>query len=115
MKRLANAFVIVVLAAGLLHAHHGWTGYDESKLVQHTGTIKESGYENPHGFVKIEADKKIWNVILAPPSRMESRGLAKDKLKTGATVTIAGYQHKQTKDEIRAERITIDGKTVELR
>ena len=77
--------------------------------------MKEAGYENPHGFVKIEADKKIWNVVLAPPTRMESRGLTKDKLKVGATVTIAGYQHKETKDEIRAERITIDGKTTELR
>jgi hypothetical protein len=115
MKRLANVFVMVALAAGLLQAHHGWTGYDETKLVQHTGMIKETGYENPHGFVKIEADKKIWNVILAPPSRMESRGLPKDKLKVGAMVTIAGYQHKQAKEEIRAERITIDGKTVELR
>jgi hypothetical protein len=115
MKTLANALVLVALAAGLLHAHHGWTGYDETKLVQHTGTIKEAGYENPHGFVKIEADKKTWNIILAPPSRMESRGLAKDKLKVGSTVTIAGYQHKETKDEIRAERITIDGKTTELR
>jgi len=115
MKRLANALILAVLAAGLLQAHHGWTGYDETKLVQYTGTIKESGYENPHGFVKIEADKKLWNVILAPPSRMESRGLAKDTLKVGSTVTIAGYQNKQTKDEIRAERITIAGKTTELR
>jgi hypothetical protein len=115
MKILAKVFVMVALGTGLLYAHHGWTGYDETKLVQHTGTIKETGYENPHGFVKIEAGKTVWNVILAPPSRMESRGLPKDKLKVGATVTIAGYQHKQTKDEIRAERITIEGKAIELR
>jgi hypothetical protein len=116
MKRLSGLLTIIVLGTGLLYAHHGWTGYDESKLVQHTGIIKEVGYENPHGFVKIEVDKKaVWNVVLAPPTRMESRGLSKDKLKVGGTVTIAGYQNKQTKDEIRAERITIDGKTTELR
>jgi Family of unknown function (DUF6152) len=115
MKRLSALLTIIVLGTGLLYGHHGWTGYDETKLVQHTGVIKEAGYENPHGFVKIEADKKIWNVVLAPPTRMESRGLTKDKLKVGATVTIAGYQHKETKDEIRAERITIEGKTTELR
>jgi hypothetical protein len=115
MKRLATALVVFAASTALLYAHHGWTGYDETKLIQHTGTIKEVGYENPHGFVKIEADKKVWNVILAPPSRMESRGLAKDALKVGGTVTIAGYQHKQTREEIRAERITIAGKTTELR
>jgi hypothetical protein len=116
MKRLSVLLTFLVLGTGLLYAHHGWTGYDETKLVQYTGVIKEAGYENPHGFVKIEDDKRAtWNVVLAPPTRMESRGLTKDKLKVGATVTIAGYQHKQTKDEIRAERITIDGKTTELR
>ena len=116
MKRLSELLVILILGTGLLYAHHGWTGYDETKVVQYTGVIKEAGYENPHGFVKIEVDKKtIWNVILAPPTRMESRGLTKDKLKVGSTVTIQGFQHKQTKDEIRAERITVDGKTTELR
>jgi len=116
MKRLSTLLTILILGTGLLYAHHGWTGYDETKLVEYSGVIKEAGYENPHGFVKIEVDRKAtWNVVLAPPARMESRGLTKDKLKIGTTVTIAGYQHKQTKDEIRAERITIDGKTTELR
>jgi hypothetical protein len=116
MKRLSGLLTILLLGTGLLYAHHGWTGYDETKLVEYTGVIKEVGYENPHGFVKIEVDKKAtWNVVLAPPTRMADRGLTKDKLKIGATATIAGYQHKQTKDEIRAERITIEGKTTELR
>ena len=33
----------------------------------------------------------------------------------GTTATVVGYQNRQTKDELRAERITIDGKTTELR
>lgn len=115
MNRLAGALAVVVLGAGLLYAHHGWTGYDESKTVQYTGVIKQLGYESPHGFVNIEVDKKVWRIVLAPPARMELRGLPKDKLKVGSTATIVGYQHKTIKDEIRAERITIDGKTTELR
>src|SRR4030095_8297182 len=99
MKRLSVLLTILVLGNGLLYAHHGWTGY-ETKLVQYTGVIKEAGYENPHSFVNLEVDKKTWNVILAPPTRMESRGLTKDKLKVGATATIMGYPHKKTKDEI---------------
>jgi hypothetical protein len=115
MRRLSVLLTILVLGTGLLYAHHGWTGYD-TKLVQYTGVIKEAGYENPHAFIKMEVEKKtIWKVVLAPPARMESRGLTKDKLRIGATATIMGYPHKTTKGEIRAERITIDGKTTELR
>jgi hypothetical protein len=115
MRKVASVFAVILLAAAGLYAHHGWTGYDESKTVQHTGVIKEAGYENPHGYVDLQVNKQVWRVVLAPPARMESRGLAKDKLKVGSTATIVGYQHKDTKNEIRAERITIDGKTIELR
>jgi hypothetical protein len=115
MRKASGLFAILFLTAGVLFAHHGWTGYDEKKTVEYTGVIKEAGYENPHGFVNLEVDKQIWHIVLAPPSRMESRGLPKDKLKVGSTATIVGYPHKETKNEIRAERITIDGKTTELR
>ena len=58
---------------------------------------------------------KTWNVVLAPPSRMENRGLPRDALKPGNTVTVVGYPNRSKPDEMRAERITVDGKTVELR
>ena len=115
MRNVIMIVVSLVFAASLVYAHHGWTGYDETKPVQLTGAIKASGYENPHGFVDLEVDKKVWLIVLAPPSRMESRGLPKDKLKPGTTASIVGYQLKQGNNEIRAERITIDGKTTELR
>jgi len=74
-----------------------------------------SGYEHPHGHVRLEAPGKTWNVVLAPPSRMERRGLEKGALKPGATVTVEGYPNREKGEELRAERIIVDGKTVELR
>jgi hypothetical protein len=53
--------------------------------------------------------------VLAPPSRMERRGLPREALAMGATVTVVGYPHRDTADELRAERITASGNTVELR
>lgn len=58
---------------------------------------------------------KTSHVVLAPPSRMETRDLPKEMLKTGVTATVAGYQEKTKPGELRAERITIGGKTAELR
>ena len=58
---------------------------------------------------------KTWNVVLAPPSRMENRGLQKEWLKPGATATVEGYANRDKPEEMRAERIIINGKTIELR
>ena len=113
--RLATAGAILVLGTSTAAAHHGWSSYDSSKETTLTGTIKESGYEHPHGGVRLETPGKTWTVVLAPPSRMENRGLKKDMLTPGTKATVVGYPHKTDADELRAERITIAGKTTELR
>ncbi len=100
---------------GTALAHHGWSEYDAGKTLTLTGTIRESGYENPHGFVRLEVDGRTWLAVLAPPARMEGRGLRREALEAGTTATVVGYQHRSKADEMRAERITIDGKTTELR
>lgn len=96
-------------------AHHGWSSYDNSNVLTLTGTIKDSGYEHPHGFIKLQVDDKLWLAVLAPPARMENRGLAREALKPGIETTVVGYRHRSESNEMRAERITVDGKTVELR
>lgn len=96
-------------------AHHGWGGYDSSKTLKLTGTIEEATYGNPHGQVTLRTDEKTWRVVLAPPSRMENRGLAREMLKPGVSATVEGYPHREDANELRAERIVIDGKTIELR
>ena len=103
------------LAPTALLAHHGWSEYDSTKSLRVTGTILASGYEHPHGFVRLQADGERWHVVLAPPSRMEHRGLSRERLKPGARVTVEGYRNREKPEEMRAERITAGGKTVELR
>ena len=105
----------LLLVATTALAHHGWSEYDTSKPLQLNGTIEESGYSHPHGFVRLKTADKTWTVVLAPPSRMENRGLSKDQLKPGNQATVEGYANREKADELRAERITIDGNTTELR
>jgi hypothetical protein len=113
MKRFLVAGLVAVPLAAT--AHHGWSEYDTSKAQKLTGRILESGYEHPHGHIRFEVPSKTWNVVLAPPSRMENRGLQKEWLKGGATATVEGYPNRNKPGEMRAERITINGKTIELR
>jgi hypothetical protein len=112
---VAAAFIAAAAwGTAQLAAHHGWTGYQEQE-TRLTGTITAAGYENPHGFVDLSVDGKTWRVVLAPPTRMQSRGLERGMLKVGARATVAGYVHKTDTSELRAERITIGDKTTELR
>ncbi len=103
------------IGMGAVHAHHGWSEYDQTKVVKLSGTITESGYEHPHGVIKLNADGKSWVVVLAPPFRMENRGLSKSEIAVGSAVTVEGYINRTQANELRAERITAGSKTVELR
>jgi hypothetical protein len=115
MKRRILLAAVVALATGSAFAHHGWSEYLADKPLELSGTIEEAGYEQPHGFVRLKTADKTWLVILAPPYRMESRGLARTKLVAGQKASVQGYPHRSKGEELRAERIIIEGKTTELR
>ena len=106
---------VLLLAAPLALAHHGWSEYDDSKPLELKGVIRSAGYDNPHGTVRLEAGGKTWTVVLAPPGRMASRGLEQAALAAGVDAIVNGYPSRSKPDELRAERITIGGKTTELR
>ena len=113
---MRKSILAALLATPLVAlGHHGWSEYDASQPLKLTGRIVESGYEHPHGHVQLETPGKTWRVVLAPPSRMERRGLERGMLKPGTTATVEGYPSRDRPGEMRAERITINGKTVELR
>jgi hypothetical protein len=120
--RLAQRLAVATAAAagslatgGEAQAHHGWSGYDASRLVTLTGTVQAASFEAPHGLLMLQADGKLWRVVLAPPSRMARRGFPPGSVAAGQRVTVEGYPHREDATEFRAQRIQLDGKTVELR
>lgn len=111
----------LVLAAALLAplpalAHHGWSGQDNAKVTTVEGKIDAVRYRNPHGEVDLSSGNQKWTITLAPVARMESRGLTADKLKVGETVKIAGHRNLDlSRNEVKANEITIAGQTTNLR
>ncbi len=95
--------------------HHGWANYDQDTTLDYVGTIQKSTYENPHTTAIVKNNQKTWTVILAPVSRMQARGVKANMLKPGSSIQVVGYPHKEIKDEMRAERIFINGTKYELR
>lgn len=115
LKPFLRLLAVVMLAATPALAHHGWSGYDNSKPVTLAGTITEVSYTYPHATIKLDVSGKTWVAVLAPPSRMSSRGISGSELKTGMQITVEGYRSRDDPAEMRAERITLDGKVYELR
>ena len=115
MRAFIPAAIAVAIVGGSAAAHHGWGSYDASKPITVTGPTVTSKFENPHATITVKASDKVWTVTLAPTSRMINRGASKDMVAAGKSVSAYGYASTVEKDEMRAERITVDGKTVEMR
>ncbi len=114
MKKLAFLTALALLAGPAI-AHHGWGSYEASRPITVTGPILTSKYENPHATITVKGADKEWTVTLAPTFRMSNRGATAEVVKVGKTVAAYGYPSTVEKDEMRAERITVDGKTYEMR
>ena len=115
-KLLILGLLAIGIGSTTALAHHGWSSYDASTVLTIEAPILTANYQNPHSDITLKDQAgKEWHVILAPPSRMERRGIAKDALTVGKTVTVVGYPSRNVDGEMRAERMTIDGNVVELR
>ena len=115
MLRIVTLSCAFALLTGAALAHHGWGSYDAAKPVTVAGPIMTSKFENPHATITVKGADKVWTVTLAPTSRMSSRGVTDKVIAVGQTVSAYGYPSTVEKDEMRAERITVDGKTYEMR
>jgi len=113
MRRLV--LVAALLLAPPALAHHGWGSYDAARVFTITAPVEHLDWSNPHAHLQLRHQGEMWEATLAPLSRMQLRGLSQEMLKPGTTVAVEGYPSTRTPREMRAERITVAGKTVELR
>jgi len=115
-----NARVLVCVLAtaasiGAASAHHGWGSYDADKPFTITAPVETLVWADPHTHVMVKYKGAVWEATLAPLFRMQARGLSEEMLKPGTPVVVVGYPSTRLEHEMRAERITVGGKTVELR
>ena len=113
-RKLLIAAASLSIPAGAI-AHHGWSSYDDSKMIKHRASLTEVRWANPHGTAKVRYNNATWDVILAPVARMEARGLTQAMVGPRQTVTLVGYPRRDGTAEMRIERVIAGGKTVELR
>ena len=113
-RALALALAALGLA-GTAFAHHGWGSYDAARKFTIVNAVDRLEWQNPHVHLYVPHEGATWEAVLAPPFRMQARGLSPDLLKKGARVEVEGYPSTQNPREMRDERIVVGGKTYELR
>jgi hypothetical protein len=117
MKPLLGAVAALALLAPLpALAHHGWAGQDNAHVTNLEGRIAAVRYHNPHGEIDLVQGDRKWTVTLAPITRMDARGLSEAAFKIGDTVKVSGHRNlDMSRYEVKANSITMGGKTTELR
>jgi len=93
MKTFASALAVLALSAGAATAHHSGVMFDHAKETVLNGTIKEFGWNNPHGWIRIMAQdaagaEKEWTVEMTGPGNLARNGWTKTSLKPGDKVEL---------------------------
>jgi hypothetical protein len=107
----------MLTTAAALATSHPWSDYDDTRGTWLRGTIRSSSFERPHQVLDLAQDgaqHHRWKVILASPSKMESRGLKVSTLVPGLRIRVYVYPAIDVPDEGRALRIDIGGQVTEL-
>ncbi|WP_244306805.1 DUF6152 family protein [Azotobacter salinestris] len=105
----------LLFGASLGLASQGWDAYDTGQRLTIEAPLKQVLYRRPQTEVRVDYRGAEWNVVLGSSSRLLSRGVIRNDLRPGRPVILVGYPRKDGSAEMRAERLILDGRTLELR
>jgi hypothetical protein len=96
MKKLFAACTISLLLGltGIANAHHSMNGFDRTKSVTLTGTVRQFKWANPHSWIELEVPNAkggsdVWNVEMTAPGILGRAGWKSTLLKSGDQVKVA--------------------------
>jgi hypothetical protein len=83
---------VVCVAVRPLVAHHSAAMFDNQKIVEIAGTVKEFQWTNPHVWIQVNVDKsgnkEEWSVEGGSPNSLSRNGWRKTTFTPGAAVSI---------------------------
>jgi len=101
LRMLRNRAGILAAGVSFLAAaawgHHSFAAeFDSSKPISVSGVIVKLDWVNPHAFVYLDAkdasgETVHWTFQTLPPGMLRARGVNRDLLGVGQTVTISGF------------------------
>jgi hypothetical protein len=91
-RRLIAAAALCVAASVPLAAHHSAAMFDDEKVVELNGTIKEVQWTNPHVWIQVVVDnngqKTDWSIEGGSPNSLSRNGWKATTFKSGDPVVV---------------------------
>lgn len=110
---------LLALLAGLAlaspsAAHHGWGEYEDAEFSL-TGVVETANLGGPHGLLRIRVGQRLWDAVLAPPTRISRAGLTTEAVPRGTRVVARGHRHRNQQHlEMKTERLVVGNRTFDL-
>ena len=115
------AFAGAMTNARPLTAHHSFAAeFDASQPVRLRGAVSRVEWRNPHAWIYLAvADPAgtvvTWAIEASSPSALARRGVGRQSVLPGMTVSVSGYRAKKRTPTARGRDITLpDGRTLSL-
>jgi len=98
MNALKFSVLVVLVAAGALlvtrpaAAHHSGAMFDDARVLELKGTIKEMQWKNPHVWIQVVVDQDgkptEWSLEAGSPNSLSRNGWRSNTFKAGDEVTV---------------------------
>src|ERR1043165_5423052 len=90
--RMGVVMTAAVMVAATATAHHSAAMFDDSRVVELKGVVKELQWTNPHVWLQVTVDdkgsKKEWSVEGGSPNTLSRTGWRSTSFKPGDMVTV---------------------------
>ena len=91
-RRILYALAIAAVLAAPALAHHSASMFDDTKVVEKKGTVKELQWTNPHVWLQVVIDeggkKTEWSLEGGSPNTLSRQGWRATTFKPGDIVTV---------------------------
>ena len=116
--RPALCAAVVLLTMPSMLAHHSAAMFDDKKVVELTGTVKELQWTNPHVWLQVIVDqqgtKTEWSIEGGSPNSLSRQGWRRSSFRPGDVVTVRLNPMKDgtPAGSFVGARFASDGKTI---
>jgi Family of unknown function (DUF6152) len=122
-NRFLAAFILslalLAVSAPLL-AHHGSAAYDNTKMMELTGTVTDFQFIQPHPLISLDAkdangNVQKWSVEMTAPNHLVHYGWNGHKIHAGDMIKVTGHAAKNGKKVLNLSKIyDASGKEIPL-